>query len=249
MAKKNTVEEFKLVDENDFHTVEAYKALRTNIEFSIVGDHGKVILITSSLPREGKTNVVANLGLFLTYTGNKVLLIDCDLRKPKLHRFFNVTNYVGLSNVIMKKYTLDATIKNIGENLDILCSGPVPPNSVELLNSDEMKALVANVAQKYDYILIDTPPALQLVDAVVLSPVVNGIVLVIKYASTPVDIIKKTLQNFTKINAKVIGTVISQIATKQLSEYHRYAYYQYSYYYDNDPRTDIKHKQKNQRHK
>jgi len=160
-----------------------------------------------------------------------------------------VTNYVGLSNVIMKKYTLDATIKNIGENLDILCSGPVPPNSVELLNSDEMKALVANVAQKYDYILIDTPPALQLVDAVVLSPVVNGIVLVIKYASTPVDIIKKTLQNFTKINAKVIGTVISQIATKQLSEYHRYAYYQYSYYYDNDPRTDIKHKQKNQRHK
>jgi len=199
-------------------------------------------MVTSSLPREGKTNVVANLGLFLTYTGNKVILVDCDLRKPKLHHFFNTTSYVGLSNVIMKKYSLTEAIKNVRENLDVLCSGPVPPNSVELLSSDVMGSIIHELSSLYDYVLIDTPPTVQLADAVVLSPLVNGTLLVIKYASTPFELAKRTIQNFTKINGKVLGVIISQMSTKRLGSYNRYAYYQYNEYYETENRIYSRHK-------
>lgn len=185
MARKKSLEDYQLIDETDFQAAEAFKALRTNLEYSLLNEGGKVITVTSTIPQEGKTNVVVNLGVYLTYTGNKVLILDCDLRKPKIHRYFGMTNHVGFTNVIMKKYTLDSALKNINDQLSILCSGPIPPTPVELLSSKEAQAIIKELSTRYDYVLIDTPPSLSLTDAAVLSAVTNGVLFVIKHASTP----------------------------------------------------------------
>lgn len=246
MAKKSNSDEYTLVDEKDFHSVEAYKALRTNLEYSIMGDDCKAIIITSSVPKEGKTSIVANLGVYLTHVGKKVLLIDCDLRNPKLHRFFKMPNHIGVTNVIMKKYTLDGAVKKINDFLSILCSGPIPPNPAELLNSKDMHEIIKDVSKEYDYVLIDTPPASQLTDAIVLSPNTNGVLLVIKHASTHVEVIKQTIDNFKKVNATIIGTVISQITTKKLRGYYKYAYYEY---YESETPGKPRHKPRHKKRK
>jgi capsular exopolysaccharide synthesis family protein len=179
MAQVNS-DSYTLVSEDDFQLSEAYKVLRTNLEFSILNSKHKTILITSSAPSEGKSNIVANLGFSLTQIGYKVLLIDCDLRKPKLHKFFNLRNNAGLTNVIFKRIELEAAIKEVGSNYYLMNSGSIPPNSVEILNSKEMKEIINTVAEKYDYILIDTPPSAYLSDASVLIPNTDGVLFVIK---------------------------------------------------------------------
>lgn len=240
MANRDKNNHYELVDETQFLTVESFKALRTNLEYSFIGQNNKTILVSSSLPGEGKTTMIANLGVYLTLTGYKVLLVDCDLRKPKLNRFFNVPNTTGLTNIIIKKVPLEAAIRTINAKLSILCSGPIPPNPIEILNSKEMEILISALSNSYDYILIDTPPAQQLSDAVVLSRITNGVILTIKHLSTPIEAIKETIDNFKKVNANIIGTVISQINIKK----HANSKYKYCEYYNKEEKKQASTKKK-----
>lgn len=223
MLKRKQRRILKLVDSENFNLSESYKMLRANLEYSLTEDK-KVILITSSVPYEGKSTVAANLSVFLSDIGYKVLLLECDLRTPQLHKFFNISKLNGLTNIIVKNADINSTIIEINSNLHILCSGPTPPNPAELLGSKKMKYVVDALSNQYDYILMDTPPASSLSDAVVLSPLATGIVLVIKYDSTPVELIKHTIDNFKNVNAKIIGTILSQVDTKKLGMYNKYNY-------------------------
>jgi len=218
---------YGLIDEDDFHAMEAIKALRTNVEYLMTRKNGKVIMVTSSLPSEGKTTMIANLGLHLTLTGNRVLIIDCDLRKPKLHRYFHLSSHSGLTSVIEGKYGLDIAVAHVRDRLDVLCSGPLPDNPVEVLDSDEMAALVREARKEYNYILLDLPSASQMTDATVLAPLADGILLVIKHLHTPTEIVKTAIDNLTQVGARIDGVVLTQISTRQMNQYYHYVYHQY----------------------
>ena len=242
MRKKNIQSDYTLINSDDFNVVEAYKILRTNLEFSIVGGNGhKIIMVTSSIPQEGKTHIAANLAVFLTQIGYKVLLMDCDLRKPKIHRFFNLSNKTGITNIVFKKTLIEDVINEVNPKLSILCSGPTPPNSVEILNSKGMHDLVISLASQFDYVLIDTPPAAFLSDASVLAPITNGVLYVIKHSSTPIDVIKQGIDNLKKANANIIGAILSQIEMGQLGGHYHYNY-KYMDHYNNEEKAKAKTK-------
>ena len=226
MRKRKNDNEYQLISQNQFHIAEAYKSLRTNLEYSFFENKNKVILITSSVPKEGKSSITANLGVYLTYIGYKVLLIDCDFRKPKLNRFFNLPNQTGIINAIIKKTALHDVLNHVSPKLDVIPNGAIPPNPVELLNSKELEDLIQELTDQYNYVLIDSPPAATLTDAVVLAPYADGVILVVKHAATPVEIIKQTIDNLNNANANMLGVVISQVNTKADS-YYRYRYYDY----------------------
>lgn len=236
MRENELENEYKLVDDENFYLVEAYKTLRTNLEYSIIGKNNKVIIVTSSVSQEGKSHITANLGVFLSHIGYKVLLMDCDFRKPKLNKFFNLSSRVGITNILFKKTELICAINPVDTLLHVLCTGPLPPNSVEILNSKQMKALIKTVSTKYDYILIDTPPSAYLSDASILVPNSTGVLFVIKYSSTPTDVIKQAITNLEKANANIIGTIISQITKK----YTRYNKYDINYYVNNKTTSNMK---------
>jgi capsular exopolysaccharide synthesis family protein len=225
MRKKNVQADYTLVNSDDFNVVEAYKVLRTNLEFSIVGENShKVIMVTSSVPQEGKTHIAANLSVFLTQIGYKVLLMDCDLRKPKIHRFFNLSNKTGITNIVFKKALVEDVINEVNPKLYVLCSGPTPPNAVEILSSKGIQDLVKSVSSQFDYVLIDTPPAAFLSDASVLAPITNGVLYVIKHSSTPIDVIKQGIDNLKKANANIIGAIFSQVEMSQFGGHYHYKY-------------------------
>lgn len=206
---------FKLINNDDFFLVEGFNSLRANLEYSLIDGAHKTIVITSAVPQEGKTYITANLGFSLMKIGYKVLLLDCDFRKPQLHRFFNIPSRVGITNVLFKKIEFDNAVNKISSHLHVLCSGPLPPNSIEVLNSRLMKDFIKKVSDQYDYVLIDTPPSAYLSDASVLAPNTSGVLFVIKYKDTQIDTIKQAVQNLKKVNANIIGAIISQTKIKR----------------------------------
>ena len=214
MAQKKQ-QAFRLINNEDFFLVEGFNSLRTNLEYSLIDGAHKAIVITSAVPQEGKTYITANLGFSLMKIGYKVLLMDCDFRKPQLHRFFNMPSHVGITNVLFKKIEFENAVNQINSHLHVLCSGPLPPNSVEVLNSRLMKDFIKKVSEQYNYVLIDTPPSAYLSDASVLAPNTNGVLFVIKYGDTQIDTIKQALLNLKKVNANIIGAITSQVKIKR----------------------------------
>ena len=176
------MEEIELIVQHDSKSPisEAYRAVRTNLQFAGADKQLKCISFTSSTPSEGKSTTISNIALAMAQDGKKVLLIDADMRKPVQHRIFGLFNK-GLSNCIAMNMPLDEAIQPSDHpNLDILASGPVPPNPSELLGSQKMDELLRQVKHIYDYVLVDMPPVLAVTDAAVLSQKVDGIVFVIK---------------------------------------------------------------------
>ncbi|MDP2946698.1 MAG: CpsD/CapB family tyrosine-protein kinase [Nanoarchaeota archaeon] len=236
--KKNH-ENYNLYNEKQFDLVEAMKTLRTNLEYSSVSNRNRCIVITSAVPGEGKTNVTANLGVSLTQIGYKVLLIDCDLRAPSLHKFFRITHMTGVTSILVKKMNIqdvEVNVTSANKNLFLIPSGPVPPNPIEMLSSNEMKKIIEETKKNYDYILIDAPPVGIMSDAAVLAPNVDGVIIVIKYASTPVEIIQEAVKNLKSVGANIIGTVITQIETRKLGGH--YYKSKYKYYKEYEPSTE-----------
>lgn len=229
-SKRKKANDYTLVDDEDFFQVEAYNTLRTNIEYSIINNVNKTFVVTSSVSLEGKSHIIANLGVFLAHIGYNVLLVDCDFRKPKLNRFFDLPSKVGLTNVLYKRTELDSAINKIDSRLHVLCTGPLPPNSVEILSSKQMKDFLKTVSGTYNYILIDTPPSAYLADASVLGPIVNGVLLVIKYGSTPADVVLQAVSNLKKVNANITGAVISQVNIRKTQEYKKHNNIDHYYY-------------------
>jgi capsular exopolysaccharide synthesis family protein len=220
---------------------ESYRTLRTNIQFSSFDNRVKAIVVTSSGPGEGKTTTSANLAVTTAQGGNKTILIDCDMRNPKEHKIFALSNKIGLSNVLVGEvFFEDAVNETDIENLYILTSGTRPPNPAELLASDKMKKFLEELKQEFDYIIIDTPPIIMVTDAQVLSQYADGCLLVVSAGEADKDAAIKAKELLEKVNAKILGVVLNKLDTSRKGYY---GYY-YTYYYDG---TKGKHIKKNKK--
>lgn len=209
---------------------EAFRTLRTSLYYSAKSGDIKTLLVTSTGPGEGKTTVVSNLGISLSQAGEKVLLIDADLRKPRCHREFSLSNRRGLTNALVGSEKLDHLIQNTPvEGLSVLTSGPIPPNPAELLGSPAMDALLNEVKPKFDRILLDSPPAGPLADPLILASKVDGIILVLLSGETRIDVAQDVKDMLEKANGKIIGVVLNKVR-RNTGDY-RYRYY---YYYGDE---------------
>ena len=204
---------------------EQYRTIRTNIEFSMVDRKLKTLVCTSASPGEGKSTTIANLAVTFAQQGKRVLFIDTDLRKPTVHYTFRVENRHGLTSVLTRRTTLDKAIipSSRDNNLYILPSGPIPPNPSELLGSNVMREMVAELSLHYDMILFDAPPVLAVTDAQILGNLCDGIILVIKSNQTEKDSIVKAKELLDQVNAHIVGTVLN--GKRQAESGYYYYYY------------------------
>ncbi len=187
----------------------------------------KVLLITSSGPAEGKSITAANLAITMAQSSQKVLLVDCDLRKPVVHRAFSLMNSKGLTNILVEGVACESLVNmTFVDNLEVITSGPKPPNPSELLGSIRMRTLVDKFKESYDTVIIDSPPALPVTDAAVLSKLVDGVIIVAEYGQTTFESITQTKSMFDKVNARLLGVVLNRVPAN-----HREYYY---YYYQED---------------
>lgn len=204
---------------------EAYRVLRTNIQFSNVDSSLKVVAITSAGPNEGKSTTVSNLAISFAQTGNKVLLVDGDLRLPSIHNIYNLSNQTGLVNILAKQEVIGNCVQaTLVENLFVLTSGPTPPNPSELLQSVSMRNFLNEVEGIFDIVLIDTPPVGNVTDAAILSSLVDGIILVAASGKVKIDEIKRAKEILQKVNSNIIGVVLNKLGKKANGSYYYYYY-------------------------
>lgn len=218
---------------------EAYRALRTSLLFSRVGNVqpdgtkiGSLFGVTSSAPKEGKSTTISNLAITVAQGGQKVLLIDCDLRRPVLHAVFGYNKEPGTTNYLVGRAIVDDIIRTSPiRNLDIITSGTIPPNPSELIGSERMKEFLAEMQKRYDLILIDTPPVIAVTDAQVVSTFVDGMILVLSSGVTQTELAKRSKDLILKVGGKVIGLVLNNfdIYSTYGSYYKYYRYYNYYY--------------------
>lgn len=208
---------------------EAYRVLRTNIQFSSLDKPLQSLLITSANPGEGKTTTSVNLGVVLAQAGKKVILVDADLRRPSLHRFFGLTNSFGLTNMLLAAESdgqelLQATKV---EGLSLLSSGPLPPNPSELLGSPRMVKAIEYLKSKGDTLIIDSPPVTSVTDPAVLATHTDGVVLVVDAGRTRAQMLERTMDLLTRARANVIGAVLNKLVASGSGYYYHYYYYYY----------------------
>lgn len=205
---------------------ESFRNLRTNVHYTNIDKEVKIIQITSSLQGEGKSTITANYGVTLAQSGKKVLLMDCDLRRPQIHKMFSLSNTNGLSNILVGDNLMDKNIKETKiHNLFILTSGPIPPNPAEMLDSKRMRDLVDSLKDHFDMILMDSPPVMPVTDGLILSQIVDGTIVVVALGSTEREAYKKSMDALENIGANVLGTVINKASSK--AGY--YVNYEYEY--------------------
>ncbi len=206
-----------------FSVVESYKLIRANIIFTIANSEKKIIAVSSAEHGEGKSLTAANIAIALAQTGSKVLLVDGDLRAPSLHKTFRESNDLGLSTMIIRKSSmLNSIIPDIADNLDLLPSGPIPPNPSELIGSKNFGDVLERLSGKYDYIIIDTPPLNVVSDAVLMKDAIGGIVLVVRYASTTYDKISSCVNEIEFADAELLGFVVNEVSSRQKSDNYNY---------------------------
>ncbi len=208
------------------HISEAYKEIRTNIGFSNPDCPIKTILVTSSVPREGKSTVASNIGIVLTQLGKEVLLVDVDLRRPVLAKVFGIENKKGITDILTKKANWTSVINSTKiENLNLLTSGKIPPNPSELLGSQQMDVLIKELKKNFDYIIFDVPPAVNVTDAAVLSSKLDGVLIVVEANKTNKLAISRAKENLERVNAKILGVILNKVPagyTPGYNSYYRY---------------------------
>lgn len=223
-----------LNEHSKFYISEAYKTLRTNILFSTGNVGCKTFVVTSAIPGEGKTTTAINIAISFAQTEKKVVIIDADLRKPKLHKYFDLKNKVGLSNILSGVYdgdSKDYIQKTSVDNMDLISSGHIPPNPIELLSSDKMQELLKSLSETYDFIILDTPPVNIVSDALVLSKMVTGYIMVTRSNYTEYQALDVAMSNFELANIKPLGVVLNDFNRKQ-TKYSRGGKYKYKTYYN-----------------
>ncbi|MFZ3071751.1 MAG: polysaccharide biosynthesis tyrosine autokinase [Thermodesulfobacteriota bacterium] len=214
---------------------EAYRTIRTGLMLSGVDAPKKVILVTSSIASEGKTTTATNLAVSLAHTGEKVLLVDADLRRQTVHKAFGLERSEGLSDIMLGTADIAKVTKTIPEepNLHIITGGTHTPNPAELLSSSKLKNFMADARGKYDRVILDSPPLLSVSDPLILSSLVDGVVLVAWGGVTSKEVVLRGLHLLDGVKAKVTGVVLNNMSMKKLDAYHYYSYY-YSYAEDED---------------
>ena len=226
--------------DSNFFIREAYKTLRTNTMFALAGQEGcKIILVTSALQGEGKSISALNLAISFAEAENRVLLIDCDLRRPKLARLLRKSSRVGLSNVLLDPLQLGEVILPGGvDRLDVILSGDIPPNPSELLGSARMESLLAHLRKRYDYVILDTPPVNMVTDAVVLAPKSDGVLFVVRAGQSERGPVTHAVEQLEYAQAKLLGFILDDVNGdgtrygygKYKYQYHKYSRYGYGRY-------------------
>ncbi|SHJ61483.1 capsular exopolysaccharide family [Clostridium cavendishii DSM 21758] len=204
---------------------EAFRTLRTNIQYSSLDEEIKTLVVTSSAPSEGKSTVISNLAVSMAQAGKKVLLVDCDFRKPTIHKKFALSNNNGLTNIIIGDAKIEECLKATEtERLYVLTCGTIPPNPSEMLGSKAMRKYINDFKEIFDLILIDAPPVLAVTDAQLLAVNVDGVVLISSYGKTEKKAIIKSKELIENVGGKVLGVVLNMVPTKA-NEYYYSKYY------------------------
>jgi len=224
-----------LIEEKRSPVAEAYRHLRTSLLLSSAGQPPKTILVTSSQPSEGKTTTAVNTAVMLAQTGAEVLLLDCDLRRPRVHAHFNMANTRGVTNYLSGDSNIASIMQDYEKlpNLKIIPSGPVPPNSAELLGSEEMRRLILLLSENFTHIVIDSPPAISFTDASILSTMVDGVMLVVHGGRSSRAVVRRAKQQLMDVGAHIYGIVLNNVKLES-SDYYYYSGYYSSYYANED---------------
>ncbi len=216
---------------------EAYRSLRTNIQFSDIDNPKRVILMTSSATKEGKSTTCVNLATTFAQMGSRVLLVDSDLRRPTLHNFFNVDRMYGLTNVLIGSLSFNDVIKRTEvENLDLITAGDIPPNPAEMVGSERMKAFLDEARARYDIVLLDSPPVVAVTDAAILTTRADATIVVVSSGMTGRSELKRAINLIQNVGSHVLGVVLNGLDIKKMygSYYYYFHYYQYYYYYGSE---------------
>ena len=208
---------------------EAYRGIRTNLEFANIDKNYRTIMVTSSTAGEGKTTTLCNVAAAMADNGSRVLILDCDLRKPRIHKFFELSNASGLTDILLrgddyKQYVQDINYKNIS----VITAGSIPKNPSELLSSEAMKKFISVVKEDYDYVMIDTAPVVPVTDAVIMSTYIDGVIIVCSSGNINIEMAKKARESLTRVGANILGVVLNRVPV----DAKKYAYYYY--YHQND---------------
>jgi capsular exopolysaccharide synthesis family protein len=226
------------------HRAEAYRKIRTSLQFVDVDRTHKVLLVTSSVPAEGKSVTACNLALSLAEAGRRVLLIDADLRRPRAGRYLGLPSGAGLTSVLLNKSTHEAAVQSWGLTpFWVLATGAIPPNPSEMLGSQHMHKLLDELRAEYDVIIVDAPPVLPVADALAIAPACDGAILVVRYGKTRRDQLAQTTAALRKAEVDVLGTVLNRAPRRGRQSY--YYYEPYTIQHDGDPDSraddDLKH--------
>ncbi len=206
---------------------ESYRALRTNISYASVDRPLRTLLITSAVPGDGKSTTIINLGVVLAQNGKKVIIADCDLRRPQIHTHFGLTNRHGMSTLFSHSAeVLNSVRQTTGvDGLTVITSGSLPPNPSELMGSQKLQSILSTMRNSADIILIDTPPALTVTDASALAPSLDGILLVVRPGKTRSSALRQTIEQLRQVNARILGVVLNDVAISGKSYSYHYNYY------------------------
>ncbi|TCI48244.1 MULTISPECIES: CpsD/CapB family tyrosine-protein kinase [unclassified Exiguobacterium] len=202
---------------------EQYRTIRTNLEFTSIGQKLQMINVTSASTGEGKSTTAANLAVVYAQLGKRVLLIDCDLRKPTAQFTFNLSSQAGLSTILVGRILLERAIQKTGvERLSLLTAGPIPPNPTELIASDQMVELLDEVRRQYDIVILDAPPMMQVADARLLAKIADGTILVISCENSERQLVVKAKEQLERTGTHMLGLVLN----KRKSRRHKYYAYE-----------------------
>lgn len=201
---------------------EAYRTLRTNIQYSSFDKDLRTVVVTSSEPGEGKSTTAGNLALSFSQAERKTILIDCDLRKPSLHKRFKISNLIGLSDILIGKEHIEDALKKHNDNLYVLTSGKLPPNPSEMLGSNAMGKLLEELKACFDIIVLDSAPIQAVTDAQILSTKVDGTILVVRAEKTKKDSVIQAKELLQKVGANIVGVVFNGISASRGKYYYYY---------------------------
>ncbi len=251
MTSDNKTERILIAnDQPRSHVTEVFRSLRTSIQFSNLDRQVSTLVVTSPVPADGKSTIAANLGVVMTQAGQKVLIIDTDLRRPVLHKIFKTNNNSGITNMLVRMQfqederlneelfddLLNKSLKRVTDSgLMLLTSGPIPPNPAEMLGSAKMRWFVEAFRRRFDITIFDTPPCLPVTDAVVMSTQTDGVLLVAREGKTRQQHLKKAVAKFDEVNINVTGIVLNRVSEKELEYY-------YGNYYSSDQKEDKRHR-------
>jgi len=215
---------------------ESLRSIRTNVLFRTGNQPSRTLLVTSAVPREGKSFMSANLSAVIAMAGSRVILIDADLRRPSIHRLFEISDEFGLSEVLMGTRRLEAAIQESHvPGLDVISAGPIPPNPSELLGNHIMREILDELAETYDIIIIDSPPATAVVDPMILSPLTDGVMLVVEANQTRKPVVMQAITRLRHVQSNIIGGIVNKLDVRKSGYgYYYYYYNDYGYYADEE---------------